>query len=646
MFCDAGGPGGVKRDAGIFAGWPDRAAFTLNGRIASSPTFSRGPCLLGNTIRIEDISRMLCIVARYAGRALRFELPPGRVRFGSAADNDLCIPFPGISRRHAQIERTEHGALIRDLGSKNLLVVNGVAVTMAELSLNATLGVGRATLSLEEARTADLQIALEVAEAAAHPPSEETRTEHDSPAGGPAAALQLVRNYEGMSHRVFLRTLSTRLNEAREVLSAETMALGSWTEDGSLSIRSVAGSLPDEDVLKRIAPGRRKRVNTRRQSGNVVEAVHGRRWCMAVFGHDRRPAQWQIDFIQYLACKSFGPESEPAAAKASRDAPLPVPESMVIGSSARMRAAMDQLRATAGSDLDVLLTGETGTGKELFARLVHAAGKDAAGPFVAINCAAIPSELLEAELFGVHGRVATGVDPRSGRFAQAERGSLFLDEIGELPDRLQAKLLRVLQEREILPLGAAHPRPIHLRVIAASNRNLLQLSRDGTFRPDLYYRLSALRFDLPALRERREDIPGLTLAFANEAAARQHKNVRGVSRSALAALIDYDWPGNIRELRNQVQRAMLICEPNGLLDASHFELEPPPNARPCTPGAAVAQRAALEPLAPLQLQVESVERRAISRALAECNGNRSAAARLLGITRNGLALKLRRLGLP
>jgi DNA-binding NtrC family response regulator len=588
---------------------------------------------------------MLCIVARYEGRVLRFELPPGRLRLGSAPDNDLCIPFPGISRRHAQIERTERGALIRDLGSKNLLVVNGAAVTMVELPLDATLRVGRATLSFEEARTADLQIAIEVAETSTSALSEETRAEHDSSAGGPAAALQLVRNYEGISRRLFLRTLGTRLDEAREVLSAETMALGNWAEDGRISIRSIAGSLPDEEVLKRIVPGRRRRQITRRQSANVIESVHGRRWCMAVFGHDQCPAQWQLDFIEYLACKSFGPESEPAAAGASLDAPLPVLDSMVIGSSARMRAAMDQLRATAGSDLDVLLTGETGTGKELFARLVHAAGKSASGAFVAINCAAIPSELLEAELFGVHGRVATGVDPRPGRFAQAEGGSLFLDEIGELPDRLQAKLLRVLQEREILPLGAVNPRPIHLRVIAASNRKLLQLSRDGAFRPDLYYRLSALRFDLPALRDRREDIPGLTLTFANEAAARHHKNVRGISRSALAALIDYDWPGNIRELRNQVQRAMLICEPNGVLDASHFDLEPPPNPPPGAPDAVLLQSPPAEPLTPLQLQVESLERCAISRALVQCNGNRSAAARLLGITRNGLALKLRRLGL-
>ncbi|HEV7488284.1 MAG TPA: sigma 54-interacting transcriptional regulator [Thermoanaerobaculia bacterium] len=582
-------------------------------------------------------------MARYEGRVLRFELPPGRLRLGSAPDNDLCIPFPGISRRHAQIERTERGALIRDLGSKNLLVVNGATVTMVELPLDATLRIGHATLSFEEAQTADLQIAIEVAETATSSPSDETGTEHHSSTGGPAAALQLVRNYEGMSHRLFLRTLSTRLDEAREVLSAETMALGNWAEDGRISIRSIAGSLPDEEALKRIVPGRRRRQITRRQSDNVIESVHGRRWCMAVFGPDQRPAQWQLDFIEYLACKSFGPESEPAAA--SLDAPLPVPDSMVIGSSARMRAAMDQLRATAGSDLDVLLTGETGTGKELFARLVHAAGKNASGAFVAINCAAIPSELLEAELFGVHGRVATGVDPRPGRFAQAEGGSLFLDEIGELPDRLQAKLLRVLQEREILPLGAVNPRPIHLRVIAASNRNLLQLSRNGTFRSDLYYRLSALRFDLPSLRDRREDIPGLTLTFANEAAARHHKNVRGISRSALAALIDYDWPGNIRELRNQVQRAMLICEPNGVLDASHFELEPPPNPPPDAPDAVLVQSPPAEPLAPLQLQVESLERGAISRALVQCNGNRSAAARLLGITRNGLSLKLRRLGL-
>ncbi len=514
---------------------------------------------------------------------------------------------------------------------------------MRELPFNAPLRIGHATLSLEEARKSDLYIALEVE--AADSQSEETRTEHNSSTGGPAAALQLVRNYEGMSHRVFLRTLSTRLNEARELLSADSVVLGSWTGDSRISIRSIAGLLPDDDVLKRIAPGRRKRQITRRHSGNVVESVHGRRWCIAIFGHDRRPAQWQLHFIEYLACKSLGPESEAAPAAASPDAYLPIPHSMVIGSSARMRAAMDQLRATAGSDLDVLLTGETGTGKELFARLVHAAGKDSSGPFVAINCAAIPSELLEAELFGVHGRVATGVDPRPGRFAQAEGGSLFLDEIGELPDRLQAKLLRVIQEREILPLGAVNPRPVHLRVITASNRNLLQLSRHGAFRPDLYYRLSTLRFDLPALRDRREDIPELMLAFANEAAARHNKSVRGISRSALAALIDYDWPGNIRELRNQVQRAILICEPNGILDASHFELEPPADQPVRATDTVAVQSPLAESLAPLQQQVESLERSAISRALVQCNGNRSAAARLLGITRNGLALKSRRLGL-
>lgn len=587
---------------------------------------------------------MLSIVARYAGRILRFELPLGPALIGSASDSDLCIPFPGISRRHAEIERTERGARVRDLGSKNKLVVDGAVATVAELLLNTTIRLGRATLSLEDARTSDLQIALEVAEIAASAPSEETRTEHDSSTGGPATALQLVRDYERMSHRSFLRTLHTRLNEAREILAAETIALGTWAENGGISIQSVAGSLPAEEILQSIVPGRRRRQLVRRQSPNVIDSVRGRRWCLAVFGRDQHPAQWQLDFIEYLACKSFGAESDAAGTAILRDTPLPIPDSMVIGSSARMRAAVEQLRATAGSDLDVLLTGETGTGKELFARLVHAAGKNASGPFVAINCAAIPSELLEAELFGVHGRVATGVDPRPGRFAQAEGGSIFLDEIGELPDRLQAKLLRVLQEREILPLGAAHPRPTHVRVIAASNRNLLQLSRDGAFRPDLYYRLSALRFDLPALRDRREDIPTLTLIFANEAAARHRTSVRGISRSALAALIDYDWPGNIRELRNQVQRAMLICEPNGLLEVSHFEVEPHACPSTCAPGT-VAHALSTESLGPLHQQVEMLERGAISQALIRCNGNRSAAARLLGITRNGLALKLRRLGL-
>ncbi len=303
--------------------------------------------------------------------------------------------------------------------------------------------------------------------------------------------------------------------------------------------------------------------------------------------------------------------------------------------------------------MDVLLLGETGTGKELIARLVHASGHSAKGPFIAINCAAIPSELLEADLFGVEARVATGVDPRPGLFAKAEGGTLFLDEIGDMAERLQAKLLRVLQEREVLPVGAHHPKKIHVRVISASNKDLAARVEAGTFRDDLYYRLRGLQFHLPPLRERKEDLPSLVLAFAQEGAKRYDKEIRGISRKALELLTAYAWPGNIRELKNEVDRAVLLATDGGHLESDHFgpvkyavehsRANTPQNDAAMTTGSAHAVEASAS--GALHGRVDAVEREAILEALRATHGNKSKAAQLLGITRNGLALKVKRLGI-
>jgi transcriptional regulator with PAS, ATPase and Fis domain len=351
----------------------------------------------------------------------------------------------------------------------------------------------------------------------------------------------------------------------------------------------------------------------------------------------------------------------PAPEGGSEEA-LEVPDAMIEGSSTAMRELMGQLRATVHSTLDVLLLGETGTGKELFARMVHASGPKREGPFVAINCAAIPSELLEAELFGVVGRVATGVDPRPGRFTQAGGGSIFLDEVGELPERLQAKLLRVLQEREVLPIGSSRPRKIDVRVISASNRDLARLVQERGFRADLYYRLRGLEFHIPPLRERREDLPELILTFASRASRKYRKRVQGVSRRALTQLMEYSWPGNVRELETEVERAVLLCPAGGTLESEHFgsiRWEEERQRSGSSGEIAVAAPASLgsssegtdagaqaEPdRRPLKERVDELERAAIAEALATTGGNKTRAAELLGITRNGLSLKMKRLGL-
>lgn len=247
------------------------------------------------------------------------------------------------------------------------------------------------------------------------------------------------------------------------------------------------------------------------------------------------------------------------------------------------------------------------------------------------------------------------MDPRPGLFAKAEGGSLFLDEIGDMPEALQAKILRVLQEREVLPLGAHQPKKIRVRVISASNKNLAERVESGTFRADLYYRLRGLQFHLPPLRERQEDIPALVLAFAHEAAKRYNKEIRGVSRKALDLLTAYPWPGNIRELKNEVDRAVLLATDGGHLESDHFApvkyaveygKAPPPREGPIpTPARDSGTSPEVRATATLQGRLDLVEREAILEALRTRHGNKSKAAQLLGITRNGLALKVKRLGI-
>ena len=264
------------------------------------------------------------------------------------------------------------------------------------------------------------------------------------------------------------------------------------------------------------------------------------------------------------------------------------------------------------------------------------------------------AELLEADLFGVEARVATGVDPRPGLFAKAEGGTLVLDEIGDMAERLQAKLLRVLQEREVLSVGAHHPRKIKVRVISASNQNLAQRVEAGTFRADLYYRLRGLQFHLPPLRERKDDLPALVLAFAHEAANRYDKEIHGVSRKALDLLTAYAWPGNVRELKNEVGRAVLLAKAGGHLESEHFgpvryavehATAPAQHAETPTSPVSASTDSQIDP-APRALhgRLDAVERQAISEALLLSQGNKSKAAQILGITRNGLALKMKRLG--
>jgi len=314
----------------------------------------------------------------------------------------------------------------------------------------------------------------------------------------------------------------------------------------------------------------------------------------------------------------------------------------LIGDSDAMRTLRSEIERVAPYKTNVLITGESGTGKEAVARAIHELGPRADRPWVAINCSAIPRDLIESELFGyVKGAFTGAVQNRMGRLEQANTGTLFLDEIGDLSPDLQAKLLRVIQEREFSPLGSDAIRRVDVRIIAATNRNLSKLVEKGLFREDLLYRLDVYRIRIPPLRERAADIPLLAEAFLADLRGEMDKSVEQISDEAMAALSAYDWPGNVRELRNAVERSLLSCR--GDVIASD---DLPDKVR----GAAGGARARTGGLAQLHGRdldawLEDGEREMITAALVACGGVQAQAARRLGISERSLWHRLKKLGI-
>ncbi len=311
----------------------------------------------------------------------------------------------------------------------------------------------------------------------------------------------------------------------------------------------------------------------------------------------------------------------------------------IIGDSLALRQAMTAIDRAAGSDTTVLLEGESGTGKELCARALHDRSPRSGGPFVAINCAAIPDTLLEAELFGYERGAFTGANQRKlGRFELAQRGTLFLDEIGEMPMTVQAKLLRAIETHKIERLGGGASIQLDVRIVAATNRGLRQAVAARQFREDLYFRLSVFPVEVPALRERRDDIPRLAHHFV-ERVSRDVGKQMTLSPEAVAELMMHDWPGNIRELQNAIERAVILAD-GDTLRPRHFSLSPVPRS-----GSSVDPWDRIDLAGSLAeataRTVAELERRKIHKALADADGDRGRAADLLQINFKALEAKLR-----
>jgi formate hydrogenlyase transcriptional activator len=305
----------------------------------------------------------------------------------------------------------------------------------------------------------------------------------------------------------------------------------------------------------------------------------------------------------------------------------------IVGRSAALQNALQQVEVVAPTDSGVLILGETGTGKELIARAIHNLSGRRDRPFIKLNCAAIPSGLLESELFGHERGAFTGAIMRkAGRFEVADKGTLFLDEVGDIPLELQPKLLRVLQEHEFEKLGSTRTQQADVRVVAATHRNLRQMVEDGEFRSDLYYRLHVFPLFVPPLRERREDIPLLVRHFVDEYAQRMNRHIETIPPHAMAALTSYSWPGNVRELQNFIERAVILT-PGSVLRPPLAELK----------------EAAVETYSSELSTLEEIEREHVLRAIRASNwkiGGPNGAAARLGMKRTTLAYRIRKLNIP
>lgn len=305
-----------------------------------------------------------------------------------------------------------------------------------------------------------------------------------------------------------------------------------------------------------------------------------------------------------------------------------------VGDSPLFRMVLERARQAAQSGADILIEAESGTGKEMLARLIHASSARSKGPFVAVNCAGFPETLLESELFGhVRGAFTGAAGTKPGKFELASGGTLLLDEIGEMDIGLQPKLLRVLQEREVDRLGDTKALPVDVRVIATTNRSLRDLAREGKFRLDLYYRLNVIPIAIPPLRERTEDIPALAKYFAKKYARESGDRTGALSAEFISRLKDYDWPGNVRELENFVRRALALSS-NGVIGEQAFEgFDASPAALangPIEPG----------------LTLREAEKKLLTQTLEVTGGNRTRAAEMLGVSLRTIRNKIREYGLP
>jgi len=613
------------------------------------------------------------------------------VTIGRKEANDLVLPVAHISSQHARIQRAGGAYVLSDLGS-----TNGSMVIRGEERI--LLGPkGRPEVTLQEGdllvlgdidAAIRLQVALGAPAAGAVDATVTntivaSRRRHDTLAisqrisGASHGALpiiyRLMASLAGPGQRE--RILGQVAEAALEAIPGAVDALVVVREGaGGLKVRAEAHRgkglccSPDATICEQVLGGDAallfgqhdkanlpaKTLVSRGVGSGIAAPLWGEREALGVLqinceagcpglseahldlavvlAHHAAMAQERADLIAQLRAAEQRLRAENALLRRRTQ-----PEVEVVAASPAMARVLDELRRAAESDVTVLLSGETGTGKEVAARFLHEQSRRSGGLLVPVNCGALTESLLDSELFGHKKGAFTGaVDNRKGVFEAAAGGTVFLDEIGETPLALQVRLLRVLEEKKIKVVGEVVERGVDVRVVAATNRNLTRLVEEGRFRRDLYYRLRVFPVELPPLRERPEDIEVLCQLFARRYSQQLGKPLVGVDPALVSCLQAHHWPGNVRELANEIERAVVRVDPGEPLTADLISEElQSPGAVGAAPGAPRA----------LREQLAEVERGIISATLARHGGRKAAAARELGLTRQGLSKKVERLGL-
>lgn len=543
----------------------------------------------------------------------RYALPAGAFVVGGDASCEIVLRHLTVSRRHARFRVDDDGVWLDDLGSSNGTHVGGARVlekTRVEPG--------------DEVRFGGVRGVLEVI-------SDEDLTPLVPPQSGapvPAAPLSPHVTIEGAAIEEFLlRRLPALVDAALDGMTP--LALAQSLGSGVFKTFSCVWL----EILC-------ERTGALLFRGGLSGEQHGEPHLDLV----HLDLRWRVRFSSALLAAQFEPlarlclrlihtasaTTSPTRSASPLRATSPVRSLHHATLDRRLAELLERTGRVARGDIGVLIRGESGTGKEVLARYVHEASPHARAPFVAINCASLPRDLLEAELFGIERAVATGVEARPGKFESAHGGTLFLDEVGDMALGTQATILRVLQEGEVFRLGAQSARPARPRIVAATNRDLDELIEQGAFRRDLYYRIAGFVVDLPALRQRLLDIPNLAASFLAQAGAKHGLDLPGLSVRAADLLTHYDWPGNIRELRHEMERAALFLEDGELLDSTALDARfRPVGGRGDT----------------LRERLEAYERAEIERALALAAGDVARAAAALGMGRSTLYRRIQVLGL-